>query len=77
MKLKFTASGSNSMTVAMCKDTVCRSLEAWSSKHDCNVIIEQTESGVVAEFYTDKDFTLFLLTWDTKNLPHRKYKVIS
>ena len=77
MKLKFTASGSTPMTVAMCKDTVCRSLEAWSSKHECDVTIEKTESGVTAEFYDDKDFTVFLLTWDTKNLPHRKYKMIS
>ena len=77
MRIRFTASGSTPMTVAMCKDTVCRSLEAWSSKHDCDIFIEQTHSGVIAEFYDDKDFTVFLLTWDTKNLPHRRYKVIS
>ena len=76
MKLKFSATGSNSMVTGMCKQSIQRSLEAWSSSHNCDVFITETQTAVLVEFDQPSDFTLFMLTWDTKNLPHRRYKLI-
>jgi len=64
------------MVVGMCKQSIQRSLEAWSSLHGCDVFCSETETGVLVKFDQPSDYTLFMLTWDTKNLPHRRYKII-